>query len=58
MVMRDAVINNYFVGIEDIYQIYGSFLMYKEGQSFLEFVKERYGEEKFLNCLRISGCTQ
>lgn len=46
MVMRDAVINNYFVGLNDIYSIYGSFLMYKEGQSFLEFVDEQYGKEK------------
>jgi Tol biopolymer transport system component len=51
MVMRDAVINNYFVGIADIYRIYGSFLMYKEGQSFLEFVKEKYGEEKVMQFL-------
>ncbi|AFH49435.1 WD40 domain protein beta propeller [Ignavibacterium album JCM 16511] len=46
MVMRDAVINNYFVGLKDIFKIYGSFLMYKEGQSFLEFVEENYGIEK------------
>jgi Tol biopolymer transport system component len=46
MVMRDAVINNYFVGIENIYSIFGSFLMYKEGQNFLEFVEEKYGKEK------------
>jgi hypothetical protein len=46
MVMRDAVLNNYFVGIDDIYNIYGTFLMYKEGQSFLEFVEEKYGKEK------------
>lgn len=46
MVMRDAVLNNYFVPLKDIYQIYGTFLMYKEGQSFLEFVKEKYGGEK------------
>jgi hypothetical protein len=51
MVMRDAVINNYFVGIADINQIYGSFLMYKEGQSFLEFVKEKYGEHKVIALL-------
>jgi hypothetical protein len=48
MVMRDAVINNYFVGLKDIFAIYGSFLMYKEGQSFLEFIAENYGEEKVL----------
>jgi hypothetical protein len=46
MVMRDAVINNYFVGLEDISKIYGTFLMYKEGQNFLEFVEEKYGKEK------------
>ncbi|MGQ9799169.1 MAG: peptidase MA family metallohydrolase [Ignavibacterium sp.] len=46
MVMRDAVINNYFVGLKDIFKIYGSFLMYKEGQSFLEFIEEKYGAEK------------
>lgn len=46
MVMRDAVINNYFHGLERIYAIYGTFLMYKEGQNFLEFVAEKYGEEK------------
>ncbi|MDO8548910.1 MAG: BamA/TamA family outer membrane protein [Ignavibacteria bacterium] len=46
MVMRDAILNNYFVGIDDIYNIYGTFLMYKEGQNFLEFVEENYGKEK------------
>ena len=46
MVMRDAVLNNYFVGLDDIYSIFGSFLMYKEGQSFLEFAAEKYGKEK------------
>ncbi len=46
MLMRDAVINNYFVNLENIYAIYGTFLMYKEGQSFLEFAAEKYGEPK------------
>ncbi len=43
MVMRDAVLNNNFFGLENIWKIYGSFLMYKEGQNFLEFVEEKYG---------------
>ena len=38
MVLRDAVINNYLVGLRDIFRIFGTFLMYKEGQSFLEYV--------------------
>ena len=46
MVMRDAIINGFFVDLENIYQIYGTFVMYKEGQNFLEFVKEKYGKEK------------
>lgn len=48
MVMRDAVINNYFVGLYDFYKIYGSYLMYKEGQNFLEFVEKKYGFEKII----------
>ncbi len=51
MVMRDAVINNYLVGIKDIFKIFGSFLMYKEGQSFLEFAGEKYGKQRVLDIL-------
>ncbi len=46
MLIRDAVLNNYFVSLENIYSIFGSFLMYKEGQNFLEFAAEKYGREK------------
>ena len=45
MVMRDAVISGYFYSLENIYQISGTFLMYKEGQNFLEFIEEKYGKE-------------
>ncbi|MGE5679960.1 MAG: hypothetical protein ACM34K_03690 [Bacillota bacterium] len=48
MVMRDAVLNDMFVGIADIYQIFGTFQMYKEGQNLLEFISKSYGEEKIL----------
>lgn len=51
MVLRDAVINNYLVGLLDMYRIYGTFLMYKEGQSFLEFAGEKYGKQKILDLL-------
>ncbi len=43
MVMRDAILNNYFTGIKNIDAVYGSFIMYKFGQSFMEFVREKYG---------------
>ena len=51
MVLRDAVINNYLVGLEDMYKIYGTFFMYKEGQSFLEFAGEKYGKQRVLDLL-------
>ena len=51
MVLRDAVINNYLVGLQDMYRIYGTFLMYKEGQSFLEYAGEKYGKQKILDLL-------
>jgi len=46
MYLRDAVLNDYLFPIEAIYQINGSFLMYKEGQSFLNFLAEAYGDFK------------
>lgn len=48
MVLRDAVLSNYVVPLSDMDRIYGSFLMYKEGQQICEFIAERYGEEKLL----------
>jgi len=48
MVMRDAVLNNIIVGLDDMSRIYGSFLMYKAGQNALMFLAETYGEEKVL----------
>jgi len=48
MVLRDAVLNNYIVPLDNMEQIYGSFLMYKEGQQICEFIAQRYGEEKIL----------
>jgi hypothetical protein len=48
MVMRDAVINNNFFSLDQMNLIYGTFLMYKEGQNFLEYIKDVYGEEKVI----------
>jgi Omp85 superfamily domain len=45
MVLRDAIISGYFYNLENISQIYGTFLMYKEGQNFLEFIEQKYGKE-------------
>ncbi len=46
MVMRDAVLNALFVKLSNIESIYGSYLMYKEGQKFLKFVSKNYGVHK------------
>jgi hypothetical protein len=48
MVMRDAVLNNIIVGLNDMNRIYGSYLMYKAGQNAIMFMAEQYGEEKVL----------
>jgi roadblock/LC7 domain-containing protein len=48
MVMRDAVLSNYVVPVSEMDRIYGSFLMYKEGQNILDFIAQRYGPEKIL----------
>lgn len=48
MVMRDAVLSDIAVGLDDMGRIYGSFLMYKEGQKALQYIGQHYGEEKVL----------
>jgi Tol biopolymer transport system component len=42
MVLRDASVNNYLVPLPYL----GGYLAYKEGQSVLTYVTQRYGEEK------------
>lgn len=48
MVLRDMVLNENVVGLNDMDRIYGSFLMYKEGQNALQFLSRTFGEEKIL----------
>ncbi len=48
MVMRDATVSGYLVPLSDMDQIFGTFLMYKEGQNILRFIADRYGKEKIL----------
>jgi hypothetical protein len=51
MVLRDMVLNQFIVGIDDMDVISGSFLMYKEGQAIIQFIAETYGEEKILQIM-------
>lgn len=48
MVIKDAVLDNYVVGLENIYQIAGTFTMYKLGQHLLDYVEKTYGDDKIL----------
>lgn len=48
MLLRDAVLNDYIVPLSEMDRIYGTFLMYKEGQNILEYIAQKYGEEKIL----------
>ena len=46
MIIKDFVISGNLVKIEDINEITGSYLMYKEGESFLGFLAEEYGDDR------------
>lgn len=46
MVLKDAVLSGYMVGLSDWERVYGTFIMYKIGQRVLEYIAENYGEEK------------
>ncbi len=46
MILRDLIYNNNLVSIDELWKIEGSYLMYKEGQSILKYIAERYGEKK------------
>jgi hypothetical protein len=51
MFIRDAVLSGYLVPLSEMYRIYGTFLMYKEGQAICQFIAETYGEEKLLQLI-------
>ena len=51
MFIRDAVLNDYLFPLSRMYQITGSFLMYKEGQNVLKYISETYGDEKLLQLI-------
>jgi len=53
MVLRDAVLNNYIVGLENAYQINGTFYMYKLGQNVLDYISRKYGKDKLLRMMEL-----
>ena len=48
MVIRDCVLNNSIFPLDKISYIWGTYLMYKEGQSVLTYISQKYGEENIL----------
>jgi len=46
MVLADALLSGDFVPLEHIEQSYGSYLVYKEGQSLISYIARNYGEDK------------
>ncbi len=48
MMIRDAVLNDYVVGLSNIERYYGSYLMYKLGQNAIQYIAEEFGEEAVL----------
>ena len=51
MVLKDAVLNNYEIGLENIYAVNGTFTMYKVGQNILDYIRDKYGDDKILMIL-------
>jgi len=51
MVMRDALLSNFFTPLSNIYRINGTYVMYKEGEALCRFIAETYGEEKLLELI-------
>ncbi|MBK6536652.1 MAG: hypothetical protein IPG09_02365 [Ignavibacteria bacterium] len=48
MVLKDAVLNGYIAGLDNWERFYGTYFMYKLGQNVLEYISEKYGEDKIL----------
>lgn len=51
MILKDAVLNDYMVGLSDWEQFYGTFMMYKMGQNVLQYIASKYGSEKILQLM-------
>jgi len=51
MVLRSGILQQDFVPIDRIWEIYGSFLMYKEAEAFLLWLAEEYGENRITEIL-------
>ena len=46
MIIKDLVLSGKLVSLDDLSELFGTYLIYKEGESFLNFLAARYGDEK------------
>lgn len=44
LILRDAVLNDGLVPLPEMWRIWGSFQMYKQGESILDFMRQQYGD--------------
>lgn len=51
VMLRDAVVSNLLVPLDDIHRISGSYQMYKQGEAICRYVGQRYGDEKLLQLI-------
>lgn len=51
MFIRDALVNNRLLDLENIWRITGSFMMYKEGEAVVSFIARSFGEEAVIQIL-------
>jgi Tol biopolymer transport system component len=52
MFMKDAVLNEYIMDIEELNMVGGGYIAYKEGQSIMKYIAEHMGREKFGELLK------
>jgi hypothetical protein len=45
MILRDAVLNNYLLPVQDLFKVEGSYLMYKIGETLCRFIADQWSEE-------------
>ena len=46
MMIRDLVISGRFLHLNDVYQVYGTYLMYKVGEGFCDYLEKQFGDDK------------
>ncbi len=44
MILKDLILSGKLVSLKNMGQVYGTYIMYKEGESFCNFLSEKYGD--------------